>query len=165
MEATFRTIVSVAYIFWKSWRFWDFNAVVSGKWYLEGVVKICKGGICCRHISKIVNFWEEKTGKNPKVWAKLFKLYSWLLCEPAEQLPFDQVMKLPFPEEAVSISHHTKALKLCSLILEIPTCKCLKEWKRVALIYKEKVSLLCRLKIYYMYMNPTQFSKYCSYAA
>lgn len=52
-------------------------------------------------MSKIVNFWEEKTGNNPKVCVKLFKLYSWLLCEPAEQLLSDQVMKLPFLEEAV----------------------------------------------------------------
>lgn len=73
-------------------------------------------------------------------------------------------MKLPFPEKVVSISHHSQIVKLYSLILDILTCKYLKEWK-VVFIYKEKKILLCKLKILYEYINSTQYFKYSSYAA
>lgn len=81
-------------------------------------------------------------------WGKLFELRSWLLCECVEQVLRDQVRKLPFQEEVVRISHHSQIVKLDSLILEIPACKCLEERERVAFIYKEKFLSFESIKFY-----------------
>lgn len=59
--------------------------------------------------------------------AKLFQLHSQLLCGFVEPTFYDQLMKLPFPEEGISVYHDSKILKVHSLLWETLTCKSLKE--------------------------------------